>query len=651
MVGSAWRTQKLNSLPSEHWQSPPGTTCCHATSVATVSAVVVSTASVVAGASVVSGALDSGELVSGGAVVAGASVAAGAVDAIASVAAGAVVPPSSSSLQATRPMRSAPRTRTLVVVRVPMVESARRGGANGRMTWADVADRVGCAGMRKAGGMREPSLLRRPLAWILVAASAAIAFLMTLAYLGAFVDPLGRLEGLPVGIVDLDEAQTAGGQTVAAGTQIADELTGAGDDRLSWRTYDTRAAAEAAVDDNLIAGFVFIPADLSARIVAIASTQGASPPATVTVVRNEGAGTLQPAVMETLAAQLENDADAAVTGQIAATLTELGLPVPPSGVASIAAPVRVEIVDRPDLGTSGGRGLTPFYVAVVVTLTGLVAATAIHIGIGVTVGKEHLELLGRVVPVARVDTDAVRRLRAELVLTVVTAVIAGSIIPWVTVGLLGAQCDRPELLVPFAILGVLAMSWLTLALLTAFGVLGDVIALLITTIFGVPSARGVYPAEALSGFFVAIGQVLPLRYLTDGFRALFFFDARWAAGLHGALVGIVVWAVVGFVLAVGSSVIAAHRSRVSTTDAIPVHVDLAPQAWSTASLGELATGTVEPPPETVDTLEAFDTLETVEPRTVDTLEPVEPSVDDAAPSGAEPSVVAGEGDGSTLGGP
>jgi uncharacterized phage infection (PIP) family protein YhgE len=95
---------------------------------------------------------------------------------------------------------------------------------------------------------------------------------------------------------------------------------------------------------------------------------------------------------------------------------------------------------------------------------------------------------------------------------------------------------------PVVALGVLAAGWLTLLCVTAFGVLGEVLVILLTTIFGVPSARGVYPAEALPGFFRFLGTFLPLRYLTDAVRAVFFFDGNDDAGLRRGVVVLWVWA-------------------------------------------------------------------------------------------------------------
>lgn len=107
----------------------------------------------------------------------------------------------------------------------------------------------------------------------------------------------------------------------------------------------------------------------------------------------------------------------------------------------------------------------------------------------------------------------------------------------------------------FGVLCAAATALPTLALLTAFGTIGLLIAVLLTTIFGVPSSGGPYPFQMLPDFFHFLGTWLPLRYETDGMRSLIFFGGRSAAGLGAALWVLGAWAIgsiiVGGVIAWG----------------------------------------------------------------------------------------------------
>jgi len=91
-------------------------------------------------------------------------------------------------------------------------------------------------------------------------------------------------------------------------------------------------------------------------------------------------------------------------------------------------------------------------------------------------------------------------------------------------GILGMSSGPVWKLGLFAVLSVTTSATITLALLTAFGIAGELLALFLAVILGVPSAGGVYPIQALPGFFRFLHAWTPLRYLTDGSRALIFFN-------------------------------------------------------------------------------------------------------------------------------
>jgi ABC-type polysaccharide/polyol phosphate export permease len=149
----------------------------------------------------------------------------------------------------------------------------------------------------------------------------------------------------------------------------------------------------------------------------------------------------------------------------------------------------------------------------------------------------------------------------------VLAVVSGPVITLMALGVLDAQADAAMTIAWLCAAGVATIGWFTLFCVTAFGVLGEVLVVLVTTIFGVPSARGVYPAEALPSVFVELGKFLPMRYLTDGLRSAFYFDARAGAGLSSSLVALATWAVVSLVCGLAAAEVVARRRRVPTRDA------------------------------------------------------------------------------------
>lgn len=169
------------------------------------------------------------------------------------------------------------------------------------------------------------------------------------------------------------------------------------------------------------------------------------------------------------------------------------------------------------------------------TLAGFIGASLIDVGVNHLAGRLDLEVLGITLRRPHVELSRSALWATKFGLALVVAVLAGLLQTWMAVGILGMDTSsawRPAL---FAMLGVGATALLTLFFLTALGEAGLIPGVLFTTIFGVPSAGGVYPLEILPGFFRLLSAWLPLRYMTDGTRALLVFDGRLAVGLGRAL--------------------------------------------------------------------------------------------------------------------
>jgi YhgE/Pip-like protein len=417
-----------------------------------------------------------------------------------------------------------------------------------------------------AGGESIRSLLRHPLVWIAVIGAGVLALVMTFAYVSAFLDPVGRLDGLPIGVVNQDVPVAVAGQQVAVGDDFVSQLrrqnAAPGSHPVEYVFFRSVTGALEAVGNNHLIGVITLPPTLSKDVAAVGTAAGAAPPATVQLYRNVGAGSLQPSVFDDTTEAAIDALSATASGQLTDALTTAGTSVAPANVTTLAQPIVAVTADAPPLGDKTGRGLPPFYIALTITLTALFGTTAIHLAVVALAGRGQVEVMGRAIVLRRVAVSRVDQYVTEALLTIPLAILGGSAVIWMSVGVLGAQSDHPKQALLFAMLGVLAMSLLTLAFLTAFGLVGDLLALLVMTIFGVPSARAVYPSESLPGFFRALGEILPLRWLTDGLRSLYYFSGRAEAGLRGAWLAIVLYALIGLLLGLLAALWSHRRSRI-----------------------------------------------------------------------------------------
>lgn len=221
--------------------------------------------------------------------------------------------------------------------------------------------------------------------------------------------------------------------------------------------------------------------------------------------------------------------------------------------------VQVRSSEATEIGEKSARGLAPFYLALMLALTGLVGTVMISIGVEFLNGHVALDLFALRLHRPQTERSRTNLWGTKLVLVLALAVLAGGSLTAFAVGALGMTATNPVLLGLFAMLGVAAVGATTLAFLAAFGLAGSLLGVLFVTIFGVPASGGPYPLETLPAFFRFLGEWLPLRYLTDGARSLAFFDGSLDAGLGTALWVLAAYAL-GAVLVGGLTAVAIDRA-------------------------------------------------------------------------------------------
>ncbi|PSK97179.1 putative membrane protein [Murinocardiopsis flavida] len=122
----------------------------------------------------------------------------------------------------------------------------------------------------RVGLLSALSYLRAPLPCAALAALALIPLLYSGLYLWSFWDPFGRMDRLPVALVNEDRPARADGETLHAGDDLVRELHE--DGRLDWRDTDADDAAEGVADGRYYVALT-IPEDFSANL---ASPSGAA---------------------------------------------------------------------------------------------------------------------------------------------------------------------------------------------------------------------------------------------------------------------------------------------------------------------------------------------------------------------------------------
>lgn len=393
------------------------------------------------------------------------------------------------------------------------------------------------------------TLFKTPLTWAVVAVALVMGLVMTASYLGAFLNPNGNMRNLPIAIVSEDSGATIGGKPADLGRDVIGQVTGPNTilgNGVTWTVLATRDDALGGLGNDTYYAAIVIPSDFSAKIAGLLDSttiaSGSAAPANVEVLTNPAAGAFAGADAQQISLAVVRAASDRTSAKIMAALGAAGATMPALMAGALAQPIQPVVTVAQVVGDNGGRGLAPFYFVLMLTLAGFVAANIIDLGVRFLTGHQAFELLGVALERPRIEASASRLWAAKLALVLLSSVGIGALQTSLAVGALGMTVSDGLALAVFSILGAAAISTFTLLLLTAFGEVGALLGVLVTTIFGVPSAGGVYPLQMVPEFFRVLGDWLPLRYLADGARALTFYDGRFEAGLGTALVVLAAYA-------------------------------------------------------------------------------------------------------------
>jgi len=402
--------------------------------------------------------------------------------------------------------------------------------------------------------VRASQILRVRKIWLLPAVIAAVfVTLLAFVYLGAVVNPTGHLHGLPVMVVNEDQGASVHGQDVRIGASVVKGLEQSHGvaSRLDLRNA-TLSHAKATMDRGGAYATVVIPATLSESVLAATGADGASAgvpaKASIELLENSRLGSLG----VNLAAGVLTPAIEKISRRIGSNVSSLATPAAVSNplvVADLADPVALTTSSYRPLPDHSALGLSAFYIALLSIMVGFISSTLINSSIDSALGYGATELgphwrHRRPVAINRRQTLLVKWGAALLVTPVVTVILL-----LVAVGALHMYAPHLVLLWLLAALAALMIATGTLSLLSIFGSIGQLLAMILLVYLSLASSGGTVPIQALPGFFNVVGHVEPLRQVLDGTRAIMYFGARGDAGLtHSVVVlacELAFWMIVG----------------------------------------------------------------------------------------------------------
>jgi YhgE/Pip-like protein len=359
-------------------------------------------------------------------------------------------------------------------------------------------------------------------------------------YIGSVVNPTGHLHGLPVVLVNEDTGATVDGQKMDVGAELINALTGtpAVTQRLKLTTT-TFANAEAIMNRAGAYATLVIPATFTRSILAEAGAELTSKntPATATATLEENsrlgsigvnlaAGVLAPAISKTastIAAKLASQETTAAKSN-------------PVNAAVLARPISMTTATYRPLPDHTALGLSAFYAALLAIMSGFVGATLINNSVDSALGYGSTETGPRRRQVRPVRINRRRTFMVKWALAVAAAPLLTGMLLFISAVVL--QMHAPDFLLLWMLLAFasLMIATGTLALLAAFGSIGQLLAMILLVYLSLASSGGTIPIQALPSFFKLVGHVEPLRQVLGGSRAILYFNAKGDAGLTHSLI-------------------------------------------------------------------------------------------------------------------
>ncbi|MFD7084584.1 YhgE/Pip domain-containing protein [Streptomyces sp. NPDC059918] len=389
---------------------------------------------------------------------------------------------------------------------------------------------------------------------------SVMAFVLTLVYLGGILSPRADLHRLPVGLVNSDRGLD--GRNL--GAAVADAVTGAPDpdERVHWQVL-TRQEADDRLATGRLYGALVIPEDFTADLDALAGT-AAVPRPSVTLLTSPGAGSLGTSLASSAVQEAVRAASAGLGQQLSAAAAARGgagqgATAPNAARLMLADPVQITTAVGHPIGSRSGLGLSALYYSLLLVLAGFLGATLISDRIDFLLGYTASETGPLRVQRPLVRISRVHMFTVQASMSVALAALTSTLVMAAAVGVLDMDAAHLGQLWTFSFCATAAVGLGTQALLTAFGGLGQPLAMLFFVALALPSSGATVPLEALPSFYRVIAEFEPMRQLTGGVRSLLYFDARADAGLARG------WTMIGagalLALALGYAVAASYDRR------------------------------------------------------------------------------------------
>ncbi|WP_261800245.1 YhgE/Pip domain-containing protein [Paenibacillus sp. PAMC21692] len=344
----------------------------------------------------------------------------------------------------------------------------------------------------------------------LIAMLVLFIFVLTL-YPSATMKPVL----LPIAIVNLDEgAALPDGTAINMGDQLVEQMKQApgmaaeGEaSPVKWVPLESVEIAREGMDNRDYYGALIIAADFSAKQASLRSPAPQQPE--IEVLVNQGMNATAANMVAQMVSGMVGKLNATISAGLLQELEASGVTLKPSQAAIVASPIVAQIVNVNEIGANAARGNAPISLFQPIWMASIAGAAIGTLVVGKAAASAS----------SRRSKLAARLIQAGV--GVVLALLSGFLVTWLANGFLDLGVPNMADMGLFISFSILAFFLMISAILSWTGIRGIVLFVLLL-FFGAPLLA--LPAEFMNGFYRDwIHSWLPMRFMVDGLRELFFF--------------------------------------------------------------------------------------------------------------------------------
>jgi uncharacterized phage infection (PIP) family protein YhgE len=359
--------------------------------------------------------------------------------------------------------------------------------------------------------------------WFPIRLISILMFIMVSVYLPVFSGANQNLTDVPLIIVNED----SGYMGDAILLNVIEKQNG---NSFNWEITNNKQNALDDLKNDKAFGALMIHSnyskDLSQLHEILLAGKGNGEAATLEILLNEGVGQSAYMIASNTLQTVAFVTSEAISKNFKNELNEKGITLSPDNALLLNTPVNFTVKDVLGLPVNLNKGMTPFMMTLIASISGLMGANMIHAYLmkGNVILKKNESSLSES-----------KILTAELIFGTILSLCVSVILQLSVFGFFGSShATSLWIIFLFTFFCCTTMFFLFKSLALLFGSWGMLV-MFPVNIMGIFSSGGAIPLSTLPIVHRIFSSVLPTRYMVDGMRALLYYNGRMQAGLGTAL--------------------------------------------------------------------------------------------------------------------